>query len=51
MHEALEAVSAQAELRRVLTDGNERLRGEIEEIEREIGGVQEGASEETSREG
>ncbi|KAF5870477.1 uncharacterized protein Bfra_009865 [Botrytis fragariae] len=42
MHEALEAVSAQAELRRVLTDGNERLRGEIVEIEREIGGLEGG---------
>ncbi|KAF7950323.1 hypothetical protein EAE96_007610 [Botrytis aclada] len=41
LHEALEAVSAQAELRRVLTDGNERLRGEIEEIEREIGEIAE----------
>ncbi|KAF7941923.1 uncharacterized protein EAE97_006760 [Botrytis byssoidea] len=51
MHEALEAVSAQAELRRVLTDGNERLRGEIEEIEREMEGLQGGVSEEMSREG
>ncbi|TGO44480.1 hypothetical protein BCON_0511g00040 [Botryotinia convoluta] len=44
MHEALEAVSAQAELRRVLTDGNERLRGEIEEIVSEIGGLEGGVS-------
>ncbi|KAF7891193.1 uncharacterized protein EAF02_001518 [Botrytis sinoallii] len=54
LHEALEAISAQAELRQVLMDGNERLRGEIEEIEREMGGLEGGVreeSEERSREG
>ncbi|TGO25700.1 hypothetical protein BPAE_0074g00090 [Botrytis paeoniae] len=51
MHEALEAVSAQAELRWVLTDGNERLRGEIEEIEREIGGLEGGVREESEEGG
>ncbi|KAF7890813.1 uncharacterized protein EAF01_010622 [Botrytis porri] len=46
MHEALEAVSAQAELRRVLMDGNERLRAEIEEIGRERGEIEEVGREE-----
>ncbi|KAM0143347.1 hypothetical protein ACHAP3_001484 [Botrytis cinerea] len=50
LREALEAVSAQAELQRVLSAGNRRLRGEIEEIERDIGVLGEEASGEV-REG
>ncbi|TEY60679.1 hypothetical protein BOTCAL_0178g00030 [Botryotinia calthae] len=53
LREALEAVSAQAELQRVLSDGNQRLRGEFEEIEREIGvlGEEVREGEERDREG